>query len=92
MIEEHIKLLGQQMEDVVSGFKGTVDSVSFDLYGCVQATLKPRIDKDGNVPDGCWFDVKRLKKSGKRLMDAPAHMTTKPGKENGPADKPMRRA
>ena len=92
MIEKHIQLLGQQMEDVVSGFKGMVDSVSFDVYGCVQATLKPRVDKSGEVPDGCWFDIKRLKKSGKRLLDVPAHMITAPGDERGPADKPMRRA
>ena len=92
MIEQHIELLGQQMEDRVTGFKGMVDSVSFDVYGCVQATLRPRVDKDGNVPDGNWFDVKRLKKVGKRLMDVPAHMITPPGSENGPADKPMRRA
>ncbi len=92
MIEKHIELLGQQMEDCVTGFKGMVDSVSFDVYGCVQATLRPRVDKDGKVPDGTWFDVKRLHKSGKRLMDVPAHMKTPPGKELGPADKPLRRA
>lgn len=90
-IEEHLQLLGTPMKDVVTGFKGMVDSVSFDAYGCVQISLKPKVDKDGNIPDGFWFDAKRLKADGKRLMDVPPHLTTPPGKEPGPADKPMRR-
>lgn len=92
MIEKHLNLLGQQMKDRVTGFKGMVDSVCFDAYGCVQATLKPKVDKDGNVPNSIWFDVQRLEVSGKRLMDVPPHMTTVPGTERGPADKPMRPA
>ena len=87
-VEEHLDLLGTQMKDRVTGYKGMVDSVCFDAYGCVQATLRPRVDKDGKIPDGTWFDVKRLEPAGKRLMDVPPFVTTPPGREAGPASKP----
>jgi hypothetical protein len=34
-----LKLLGTKVRDVVTGFVGIVTSVSFDLYGCVQAVV-----------------------------------------------------
>lgn len=88
MIEEHLKLLGTTMQDVVTGIKGMVDSVCFDAYGCVQASLREPVKKDGTLAPGSWFDIKRLKPSGKRIMAAPPHFLTPPGKENGAADKP----
>ena len=87
-IEVHLDLLGTRMKDVVTGFEGMVESVCFDTYGCVQACIKPKADKEGKVPDGYWFDIKRLKANGARLMAVPPHFTTPPGKERGPADKP----
>ena len=88
-IDAHLSLLGLPMKDKVTDFEGMVDSVSFDVYGCVQACLKPKVASDGKVPGGYWFDVKRLKTTGKRLMEIPPHMTTPPGQEAGPADKPV---
>ena len=44
----------------VTGFKGVVASVSFDLYGCVQASVNPGADKDGKLMEQYWFDVARL--------------------------------
>ena len=68
----HIELLGYPAEDKITGFKGVIDSICFDLYGCVQACVRPKADKDGGVPDGAWFDVTRLKISaGKRIVDMP---------------------
>lgn len=89
-VAAHLELLGQVMEDRVTGIKGMVDSVCFDAYGCVQASLRPRATKDGELKDGRWFDVKRLKKAGDRLMPVP--VIPPAGKENGPADKPPRGA
>jgi hypothetical protein len=37
-----------------------VASISFDLYGCVQAIVNPGLDKDGKPKDSQWFDVSRL--------------------------------
>ena len=56
------KMLGCQVKDKITGITGVVESVSFDLYGCVQAVVRsrPPPDKPNEVPEGRWFDVKRL--------------------------------
>ena len=70
--QEHIELLGLKAEDVVTGFKGVITSVAFDLYGCVQAILTPAVSKDGKRLDGSWYDVTRLKLGkGKPIMALP---------------------
>lgn len=71
-IEKHLNLLGFKVEDKVTGFKGVVASVSFDLYGCVQAIVNPGVDKDGKTRDQCWFDIARLTVTSKApVMDRP---------------------
>lgn len=59
-VKKHINLLGMKVEDKVTNFKGVVSSISFDLYGCVQALVNPGADKDGKLRDQCWFDISRL--------------------------------
>lgn len=56
----HFELLGLKVTDKVTGFKGVVVSLSFDLYGCIQAVVKPAMDDKGEMKDGHWFDVTRL--------------------------------
>ena len=72
---QHFDLLGFVCRDAVTGFEGVADSISFDLYGCIQAALMPRLGKDtkpDEYPKGRWFDVGRLKKVGKKpVMTAP---------------------
>ena len=58
-MKEGMQLLGLKVREVVTGFSGVVTSVSFDLYGCVQALVSPGV-KDGKLGDQVWFDVKRL--------------------------------
>lgn len=89
-INEHLKLLGSVMRDRVTGIKGMVDSVAFDAYGCVQASLRPPAKEDGTLVDGRWFDIKRLESAGKRIMEPPPFV--EPGREIGAADKPSRPA
>lgn len=60
MVERHLDLLGMKVEDKVTGFSGVVTSVSFDLYGCIQAIINPGSDKDGKIMESHWFDVSRL--------------------------------
>jgi hypothetical protein len=60
-LKKHLDLLGMQVEDRVTGFRGVVASVSFDLYGCIQAIVHPGRDADGKLMDQIWFDVNRLK-------------------------------
>lgn len=60
MIKESLELLGRRAKDKVTTFEGVITTISFDLYGCIQAVLAPPIDKDGKIPEGRWFDVNRL--------------------------------
>ena len=94
MIQKHIGLLGLRMRDKVSGMEGFVTSISFDLYGCVQAVLTPPgVDKDGNVNRGSWFDISRLSLlSDPRVMPVPAFdgaSETVAAGAKGPAEKPL---
>lgn len=73
-IYNHIKkYLGMTVTDKVTGFSGVVTSVAFDLFGCVQADVRPAgTSKDGELRGGYWFDVTRLSVSRKaRAMDLP---------------------
>lgn len=54
-------LLGLKVEDLVTGCKGVVTSMSYDLYGCVQAIVTPFVDKDEKPGDARWYDTKRLR-------------------------------
>ncbi len=46
-VNEHIKFLGLQVRDEVTGFSGVVTSMSFDLYGCIQAVVTPKVKEGG---------------------------------------------
>ncbi len=71
-IKKHMALLGLRVEDRVTGMKGVVASISFDLYGCVQAIVNPGLGKDGKLSDQIWFDVSRLKVLDKKpVMQVP---------------------
>lgn len=88
-MNEYMKLLGMKVEDRVTGFKGVVSSLCFDLYGCVQAAVSPAAGADGKLEDGRWFDAKRLKVTSKTpVMAAPVFANLPAGHENGPAEKP----
>lgn len=60
-MEQHIDLLGRKATDKVTGFNGIVTSISFDLYGCVQAVVTPETNDKGEIVGGSWFDVTRLR-------------------------------
>lgn len=87
----HLDLLGYRAEDKITGFKGVVDSISFDLYGCIQASLRPPMDSKGEIPTGHWFDLTRLD------VDPTARVIEAPNFEEGyiaegkkgPAEKPL---
>jgi hypothetical protein len=63
-MQEHMRLLGLQVQDVVTGFKGVVTCISFDLQGCVQAVVTPPIFQKAleapKLEEARWFDTKRL--------------------------------
>lgn len=87
MIEEALSMLGLKAKDRVTGFAGVVSSVTFDLYGCVQAIVTPAVSADGKTGESAWFDIKRLETS-ERVMDAPQFVAMKFGTERGAAERP----
>ena len=71
-VMKHLGLLGREAEDRVTGFKGVVTSLAFDLYGCIQAVIQPNTDPEGKVPDGRWLDVVRINtECGRTVMACP---------------------
>lgn len=91
-INKHLDLLGLRVRDRVTGLEGVVASVTFDLYGCIQAIVNPGLDKDGKQKDQSWFDVARLEvMSAAQVMPRPAYEWTaqaiSEGKK-GPAERP----
>lgn len=90
-IKKHMELLGLRVQDRVTGYKGVVASIGFDLYGCVQAIVNPGADKTGKLQDSQWFDVSRLKVLSKTpVMELP-NFDFGPQAEGkqGPAERPV---
>lgn len=54
--------LGDLVVDKISGYKGVVNSIAKCLTGCDRADVTPnKLDKDGKIPTGYWFDLYQLK-------------------------------
>ncbi len=87
--DSHVALLGKTAKDRVTGFQGVVITVAFDLFGCVQAVLRPAADKDGKLNDAHYFDVNRLEiVDEKRVMPVPAFAAQPAEHKHGPAERP----
>lgn len=99
-MEKFIEMLGYNYRDKVTKFEGVAESMSIDLYGCIQFGLRPPINKEGKLDEGRWFDVTRLERTGKRdsrVMELPVydHLMRAAGVQtpafnapgSGPADK-----
>jgi hypothetical protein len=91
-LRQHLDLLGMRVEDRVTGFKGVVTSISFDLYGCIQAVVNPGVTPDGKPGDSHWFDINRLAVEGSRPVMIPPEFDWTPAAvasgAKGPAEHP----
>lgn len=91
-LKTHVALLGKKATDVVTGYRGVITTMSFDLYGCIQAVITPWIDEKGESSSGKWFDVSRLYIEGDDEPVMPLPDFSKgyiaEGKKGG-ADKPL---
>lgn len=61
---KYLDLLGYRVTDRITGFSGVVESISYDLYGCIQPLVTPDVDEKGKLETGRFFDGARLQKSG----------------------------
>ena len=92
---EHLDLLGRKVEDRVTGQTGVVTSISFDLYGCIQAVVHPPVKEDGSSKgEAAWYDINRLKVSAAEpVMERPDFVSQDSAVANGmkgPAQKPLK--
>ena len=92
VIKKHIDLMGHNATDKITGFAGVITSISFDLYGCIQAVVTPLADNEkGEYKSGNWFDVTRLniEPDAKKVMEVPEYSSgyIAEGKK-GAAEKP----
>lgn len=71
--------LGQQAQDLVTGFKGIIFSRSQYLTGCNRYGLQPTVGKDGKPAEALWFDENQIKIIGKGVVIP----QTKLQRENG---------
>jgi hypothetical protein len=69
---KHLELLGLKARDSVTGYFGVITTLSFDLYGCIQAVVTPPVGVDGEIKSGNWFDITRLEiTSNTPVMERP---------------------
>lgn len=96
---DDLALLGLRVRDRITGFSGICSSVSYDLYGCIQAVIAPTVNEKGEIPDGRWFDIARLvvidptpvmNVPGGRFAVLRRSTAPEPSKVSGPAEKPAR--
>lgn len=52
--------LGDEVTDLVSGFRGVAVARTTWLNGCVRVMLQPKVGKDRKVPAAETFDVEQL--------------------------------
>lgn len=93
----YLDLLGLPVMDRVTEFTGIVTSISFDLYGCVQAVVSAKYKEEAKERfEARWFDCNRLKISDQTpVMDQPTFLKILPLNESqadtvrGAAEKPL---
>lgn len=54
-------LMGQKVECLVTGFAGTVNSITQYLYGVRRIGIQPPVDKDGKIPESQDVDETQIK-------------------------------
>lgn len=61
-------LRGQEVEDMVTGFKGIAQIRTEYIHGCPRISVQPPVTKDGKVPDEQSFDETQLKVTNKKRV------------------------
>ena len=61
--------LGDEVEELITGFKGIVMAKAQYLTGCDQIAIQPQGINDGKFPASHWFDKSRIKILNKYVID-----------------------
>lgn len=91
-VQDHLQMLGLEVEDKVTKFRGIVTCVSFELYGCIQYAVHPPVDRDGKIPEGRWMDFNRaVVLNPNPVMVRPEFVKSpqQETRETGPEEKPL---
>jgi len=73
-----------EVRDRVTGLRGIVTGRTEYINGCVQWLVKPPVDKDGKLVDGCWIDTIQLEVVGPGIAEPETDHTTKDHIKEGP--------
>lgn len=74
--------LGDEVRDIVSGFKGIAIARTSYLQGCDRICVQPPVDEDGKLPKEAHFDEPQLEVVKLRKV-----REEKPKTDNGGPDK-----
>lgn len=87
-MQQYMDMMGMRVKDKVTGFTGVVQSVNFDLYGCVQFSVVPPVNEKGERVEGAWFDSNRVVVTDKeRVMPVPTFAVIPAQHDKGPSSK-----
>ena len=73
-------ILGQKVQDVVTGHTGIATGMCSYISGCVQVLVVPKYKEDGTKVDSEWFDVQRLQLVSNELVVLDNVLTPGPDK------------
>lgn len=62
--------LGEEVKDIITGFRGIVTSRAEYLTGCIHIGVQSQELKDGKVQDPEWIDQTRLVRVGKGISES----------------------
>lgn len=72
--------LGDEVRDVVSGFRGIAVAEHNYLNGCTRFSVQPKIGEDGKLPDTATFDAPQLELVKKEVAPPGNRLTGGPEK------------
>ena len=69
IIKKHLDLLGFKAVDKETGYSGVIDSICFDLYGHIYASIRPPMDNEGKLGKAIWSNVLKLVIKSKKPVE-----------------------
>jgi hypothetical protein len=74
-------ILGQEVKDKITGYKGIATSRTHYLAGCDRIEVQAPLKEDGTLPDICCFDEPQLEVIGRGIL---LEKVSTPKKTGGP--------